>query len=60
MIQATTDARSEAPWQMVAQNRTVWSDLEREFIARATSSSARALDRVPVGRHTPAQSEEWL
>lgn len=60
IIQATTEDRCEAPCQMVMLGRSEWRDLQPGVIACATRRSARAVDRVPLGRHMLAQSDEWL
>lgn len=46
LLQRTTEHVSDAPWQLVPQDRAVWRDLEPQFIARATRTTPQAIKRA--------------
>lgn len=57
IIQATTGQTSEAPWQRVAQDRAVRPGVGPQFIARATRTAPKVVERISPGRRMLVHDE---
>lgn len=59
-VQHTTEMESEAPWQVMAQDRAKRRDLEPHFVAWVTHTIEQHVVRLTPGWHMPPQDAEWL